>query len=102
RCGRGNKTAGPSQRPRNGLGGTWSQNRTFGRTGFEYATDVGHDTGCCNYPRESRGKQVVGRHNGGSTGCQDRTASPWRTGDRALRGKGPSSNALGQSTGTER
>ena len=47
-------------------------------------------------------KQVVGRHNGGSTGCQDRTASPWRTGNRALRGKGPSSNALGRSTGTER
>jgi len=33
-------------------------------------TDLGHDTRCGNYPRESRGKQVVGRHNGGSTGCQ--------------------------------
>jgi uncharacterized RmlC-like cupin family protein len=35
------------------------------------------------------------RHNGGSTGRQDRTASPRRTGDRALRGKRTCSNAMG-------
>jgi hypothetical protein len=36
---------------------------------LKYTTDVGHDARCCNNPRESRSKQVVGRHNGGSTGC---------------------------------
>src|SRR5437667_9397398 len=46
--------------------------------------------------------KFVGRHNGGSTGCQDGTASPWRTGDRALRRKRPNSNAMGRSTGTQR
>ncbi len=30
RCSRGNKNAGPNQRPKNGLGTTWSQDRTFG------------------------------------------------------------------------
>jgi hypothetical protein len=37
----------------------------------------------------------MGGHNGGPTGCQDRTPSPWRTGDRALRGKRPSSMRWG-------
>src|ERR1700731_1535679 len=41
-----------------------SQNRTCGRIGHEYATDVGHDAGCGDYSCESRSGHVVGRDNG--------------------------------------
>jgi hypothetical protein len=42
-----------------GSGKKGSQNRTFGSTGFEPTTDVGHETRCRDYPCRSRGEEAV-------------------------------------------